>query len=161
MIDEEVIHHLKEARVDFACGVPCSMLKGVLEEIINQITYVSVTREEEGVGVCVGAFMGGRRPVLLMQNSGLGNCINAIMSLVKLYEFPLLLLIAHRGGPDEKISAHAPMGKATPRLLEMMGIEYERITAASDLQKIQVAAERTFSQNKMSAVLFSDSLWKE
>lgn len=161
MIDDEIIQQLKEAGVNFSCGVPCSMLKGLLEKINNHISYVSVTREEEGVGVCVGAFMGGRKPVLLMQNSGLGNCINAMLSLVKLYDFPLLLLIAHRGGPEEKITAQIPMGEATPKLLEEMGINFERITKKEELKKIKSVAKRAFSQDKIKAILLSDSLWKE
>lgn len=161
MIDDEIIRQLERAGVDFSCGVPCSMLKGVLEKIDSHISYVVVTREEEGVGLCVGAFMGGRRPVLLMQNSGLGNCINALLSLVKLYGFPLLLLIAHRGGPNEKISAQIPMGEATPKLLEDMGIRYERITKKEELERISSVAQRVFGQDRIEAILFSDSLWKE
>ncbi len=161
MLDDEIIRQLEKAGVDFSCGVPCSMLKGVLENIDNHISYVAVTREEEGVGLCVGAFMGGRRPALLMQNSGLGNCINALLSLVKLYDFPLLLLMAHRGGPNEKISAQIPMGEVTPKLLEQMGIRYERITKREELEKISSVAQRVFSQDRIEAILFSDSLWSE
>lgn len=160
MIDNEIIRQLKEAKVDFSCGVPCSMLKGILEKINNHISYVSVTREEEGVGVCAGASLGGSKPVLLMQNSGLGNCINAVLSLVKLYEFPLLLLIAHRGGPEEKISAQIPMGEATPKLLEEMGIAFECITKKEELKRIKSIAERVFSQNRIQAILFGESYGK-
>lgn len=161
MIDDEIIRQLKEAGIDFACGVPCSMLKGVLEKINNHISYVSVTREEEGIGVCVGASLGGKKPVLLMQNSGLGNCINALLSLVKLYEFPLLLLIAHRGGPEEKIVAQIPMGRATPKLLRVMGIEFVRINRKEELNKINSIVESAFDQNETKAILFGASLWKE
>ncbi len=161
MIEDKIIQQLKEAGVDFSCGVPCSMLKDLLEKINKHIKYVSVTREEEGVGVCVGASLGGKKPVLLMQNSGLGNCANALLSLVKLYEFPLLLLVAHRGGPDEKITAQIPMGQATPKLLEKMGIKFERISKKEELKKVKSVAEKVFSQNEIEAILFSDSLWKE
>ncbi len=161
MIEDEIIQQLKEAGVDFSCGVPCSMLKGVFEKINNHIGYVSVTREEEGVGVCVGASLGGKKPVMIMQNSGLGNCINAILSLVKLYQFPLVLLIAHRGGPNEKIMAQVPMGEATPQLLEKMGIRFERISQKGELTKIRSIAKTAFSQNTIEAILFSDSLWTE
>jgi sulfopyruvate decarboxylase subunit alpha len=161
MIDDEIIRQLKEAGIDFACGVPCSMLKGVLQKINNHINYVSVTREEEGIGVCVGASLGGKKPALLMQNSGLGNCVNALLSLVKLYAFPLLLLIANRGGPEEKIVAQIPMGKATPKLLRTLEIEFVRISKKEELDKIKPIAESAFNQNKAKAILFGASLWKE
>ncbi len=161
MVEDEIIQQLKEAGVDFSCGVPCSMLKGVFQKINNHIRYVSVTREEEGVGVCVGASLAGKKPVLIMQNSGLGNCVNAVLSLVKLYQFPLLLLIAHRGGSKEKITAQVPMGEATSQLLKKMGIKSERISKKEELLKIRSIAERAFGQNTIEAILFSESLWKE
>ena len=161
MIDDEIILQLKEAGIDFACGVPCSMLKGVLQKINDHIRYVSVTREEEGIGLCVGASLGGKKPMLLMQNSGVGNCVNALLSLVEFYEFPLLLLIAHRGGPKEKIAAQIPMGRATPKLLRVMGIEFLRISKKEELDKIKPIVARAFDQNKIKAVLFGVSLWKE
>ena len=161
MIEDKIIQDLKLAGVDFSCGVPCSMLKGVFEKINKHIRYVSVTREEEGVGICIGAFLGGKKPVLLMQNSGLGNCINSLLSLVKLYEFPLLLLIAHRGGPEEKIIAQIPMGEATPKLLKTMRITFEHISKKSELNKIKSIAKRTFRKKRIEAIMFSESLWKE
>ena len=62
----------------------------------EEIMHIPVTREEEGIGICAGAYMGGHKPAILMQNSGLGNSINALKSLMELYKFPLVIIISHR-----------------------------------------------------------------
>jgi len=94
-----VYQGMKRAGINFATSVPCVNLQELLAWLSEdeQIVHVPVTREEEGVGICAGAWMGGRRPALLMQNSGLGNSINALASLNILYGLPLLMIISHRG----------------------------------------------------------------
>lgn len=119
-----VYRGLKRADIDFAASLPCVNLQQLLGLISEdpKIIHVPVTREEEGVGLCAGAWMGGKRPALLMQNSGLGNSINALASLDVLYGIPLLMIISHRGGPGEPIVGQIPMGRLTPRLLDSMEI---------------------------------------
>jgi len=119
-----VFRGLKRAGIDFAASVPCVNLQRLLTMVGEDpgIIHVPVTREEEGVGVCAGAWMGGRRPALLMQNSGLGNSINALASLDFLYEIPLLMIISHRGCEGEPIIGQVPMGRLTPKLLDAMQI---------------------------------------
>jgi sulfopyruvate decarboxylase subunit alpha len=84
---------LKEMGVDLVASVPCMNLREGLTLIDSdqEIHHVSVSREEEGIGICAGAFMGGKKPALLMQNSGLGNSVNAFASLNLFYGIPLLL----------------------------------------------------------------------
>ena len=98
-----VYQGMKRAGINFATSVPCVNLQELLALVSGdpEIIHVPVTREEEGVGICAGAWMGGRRPALLMQNSGLGNSINALASLDILYGIPLLMIISHRGGKGE------------------------------------------------------------
>jgi sulfopyruvate decarboxylase subunit alpha len=117
---------LKHAGIDFVTSVPCVNL-GPLMKLVSSdpcILHLPVTREEEGVGVCAGAWMGGKKPALMMQNSGLGNSINALASLDLLYGVPLLMVISHRGTFGEKISAQVPMGMLTEPLLSAMGIPF-------------------------------------
>ena len=73
---------LKEKRLDFFVSVPCKLLAKLISLIETDpgIIYTPVSREEEGIGIMAGAFLAGKRPAILMQNSGLGNCINAICS---------------------------------------------------------------------------------
>lgn len=123
---QAVFEGLKKAGIDFVVSVPCVNL-GKLMEMIDcdpEIIHIPVTREEEGFGIAVGAYMGGKKPAILMQNSGLGNSINVLASLYKLYQFPILMIISHRGTEGEFMSAQVPMGEATPGLLDTLEIAY-------------------------------------
>lgn len=117
---------MKTVGVDFVASVPCANLQGLIPLIDSDpdIIHVPVSREEEGVGLCAGAYMGGKRPAMVMQNSGLGNSINALASLTMLYQLPLLMVLSHRGSPGERIVAQEPMGRLTPQLLDVMDIPY-------------------------------------
>ena len=68
--------------------------------------------------------MGGKKPAILMQNSGLGNSVNVLASLYKLYQFPILMIISHRGTEGEFMKAQIPMGEATPGVLDALEIAY-------------------------------------
>ena len=160
-IDEMIIDVL-EKNIDFACSVPCNMLAGILKKIKDSdIEHIPVTREEEGVGICAGAYLGGKKPVLIMQNSGFGNLINALLSLTRLYEIPLLLLMSHRGDVGEKIVAQFPMGRAVPELLETLKIEHVSIKKMDDIHKIDELARGAFIKNEVKAILLSRELWDE
>jgi len=112
-IEDAIVDIMLAEGIDFVCSVPCNMLAGVLKRIEQApVLHVPVTREEEGVGIAAGASLGGKRPALLMQNSGLGNSLNALLSLTKLYSLPLPLIISQRGGKGEKVIAQMPTGKA-------------------------------------------------
>jgi sulfopyruvate decarboxylase alpha subunit len=85
---------------------------------------VTVTREEEGLGLLSGAWLGGQRGALLMQNSGLGNCVNTLGSLNVASQVPVVLVISHRGDLGEFNPAQVPMGRATEPVLTALGIRY-------------------------------------
>ncbi len=121
-----IYYGLKDAEIDFIVGVPCVNLTKLLELINDDedIEYVPVTREEEGIGICAGAYMGGKKTAILMQNSGLGNCINALKSLTELYQFPLVMIISHRGTEGELICGQIPMGKSTPNILKSIDFPF-------------------------------------
>ncbi len=121
-----IFNALKKAGIDFIVSVPCVNLGKLLDmvECDPEITHIPVTREEEGFGICAGAYLGGKKPAILMQNSGLGNSINVLASLYKLYELPILMIISHRGTEGEFMSAQIPMGMATPGLLDALEIAY-------------------------------------
>ena len=92
-IDCLIAESLGRAGIDLVLSLPCNMLSGILAEIDRlPIRRIAVCREEEGVGIAAGAALAGRRPLLLMQNSGLGNCVNALASLTCFYVLPLFML---------------------------------------------------------------------
>ena len=161
-IDNEIAAIILEEDINFVCSVPCAMLTGVLKLLQNAaVLHIPVTREEEGVGIAAGASLGGKRPALLMQNSGLGNSLNALLSLTKLYRLPLPLVISHRGRKGEPVSAQVPMGKATLNLLKAARIDYVKIKKREDLIKMRKMIRKAFNNNRVTAVLLSRSLWDE
>ena len=115
---------LMEKEFNFSTGVPCSILKGVINYLSEDpnIPYIPATREDEALGIATGAYLAGEKPIVLMQNSGLGNSIGTLSSLLLLYEIPLLLLISWRGYQGKDAPEHIIMGKSTVKLLEDIGV---------------------------------------
>jgi len=87
-----IVAGLQQGGFNFFTGVPDSTLSGVIAALIEQRLYVPAVREDEAVAMAAGAFMGGRTPVVLMQNSGLGTSLNALISL-KLFYLKLCMLL--------------------------------------------------------------------
>lgn len=163
MISQIIFDELISFGVDFAVSVPSSLFKNLLKmlDVEPRILHVPVTREEEGVGVAAGAYLGGKTPALIIQNSGLGNSINSLASLNKVFKIPLLILIAQRGGKEEKISAQIPMGKATPQLLNAIGIPYQTPKSVGQISRAFQRAKKTFYSNEIPvAVLIEMELMK-
>ena len=123
---QAVYNAFKQSGINFVVSLPCVNLGKIMEmvECDDDIIHVPVTREEEGFGICAGAFMGGKNPAILMQNSGLGNSVNALASLFELYKLPVLIIMSHRGTEGEFMSAQIPMGNATPKVLDALEIPY-------------------------------------
>nr|MDO8080536.1 sulfopyruvate decarboxylase subunit alpha [Candidatus Freyarchaeota archaeon] len=146
MISEIIFNELICFGVDFATSVPSNLFKNLLSLLDKnpEILHVSVTREEEGVGVAAGAYLGGKTPALVIQNSGLGNSINALASLNKVFKIPLLILVAQRGGKGETIPAQIPMGEATPRLLDAIGIPHYTPKSVEQIPKAFQRAKKSF-----------------
>lgn len=112
---------------DFWCGVPCSFLTPLIDRTIADpgCRYVGATSEGEAVAIAAGAWLGGRRTVVMLQNSGLGNAVNPLTSLSYPFRIPALLIVTWRGGPGvEDEPQHELMGRITPRLLDVIGVAH-------------------------------------
>ena len=119
---------------------------------------VSLTTEEEGIALAAGAHLGGARSVLLMQSSGVGNCIN-MLSLVRTCGFPLLTLITMRGEWGEFNPWQVPMGQATPGVLEAMGLVVYRVSEPDEVcDTVEAALRFTFDSQLGVAVLLSQRM---
>jgi|GEM_PF-171301 len=151
-VDNAIADALEDAGINFVCSMPCSLLSGIIDIISKKenLIHLPATREEEGVGICAGAYLGGARPALLMQNSGLGNSINALLSLINPCEIDLLLLMSNTG---------RGMETATTALLSVIGAKYAIIERERDLDVIKTVAERT--DEGVRAVLLTPKVWKE
>jgi sulfopyruvate decarboxylase subunit alpha len=157
-----VYRGLKRAGINFATSVPCVNLQELLTLVENdeEIIHVPVTREEEGVGICAGAWMAGRRAAILMQNSGLGNSINALASLDMLYGIPLLMIISHRGGKDEPIIGQVPMGQLTVPLLDAMKIRHYSPGPKTAEETVARAWKNAAEEKRPEAVLLDLDFWR-
>ena len=162
-VDLKIYKIIKDSGINFIISVPCLFLKNILNIIDekNEIFYLPVTREEEGVGIAAGAYLGGKKPAILMQNSGLGNSINAITSLLQYYEIPVIFFLSHRGEQEEPISAHIPMGKITETLLDDISIKFWNIHNSKDIFKIKIAIDYSDENKTSVAILLKRSLWSE
>jgi sulfopyruvate decarboxylase alpha subunit len=117
-----------------------------------------LTTEEEGIGLLCGAWLGGERGVLLMQSSGVGNCINTL-SLARTCAFPLLMLVTMRGEWGEFNPWQVPMGQITARTLELAGVILHNVTdAAGAAGAVEAAARIAFDSNQSAAVLLSQQM---
>ena len=151
-----------EAGADFFTSVPCRYLDPVIRALhaTPGVTHIAVTREEEGVGLCAGAALAGHAPVLLMQNSGIGNALNALCSLTSLYDLPLFMLVSHRGLIGEQAVAQAPMGQATEAVLRAANIAC--FTESGSLHPTTVADHYRYSRliRKPVALLVPPRAWE-
>jgi sulfopyruvate decarboxylase subunit alpha len=159
--DLKLYEAIKNSKIDLILSLPCIMLKGLLQliEERKEIDHISITREEEGVGIAAGAYLGGKVPAIVMQNSGLGNSVNAIKSLLQLYKIPVIFIMSHRGAEGEKIIAQIPMGKLTPDLLDLLKIEKFIIDSERSLKQIQTAVEHSISSGMPTGILLKRKLW--
>ncbi len=154
----EISQILKDSGVNFFAIHPCEKVAGLYNLISKDFKHVSLAKEEEGVGICAGAFLAGAKPAMLIQSSGLGNMPNALCSLTQTYQMPLLVLASWRGIYQEGIVAQIPLGKSIPKLLEAINVNYTIIEDSDNLPLIANAANECYQQNKAHVVLLSPKL---
>lgn len=124
----------------------------------EDMTSVVLTTEEEGIAVCAGAWLGGQRSALLMQSSGVGNCIN-MLSLLASCRIPFLTVVTMRGEFQEFNPWQVAMGRATPTALEIMGVTVVRVDRLEDLPAIMASATTmAFESDQAIAILLSQSM---
>jgi sulfopyruvate decarboxylase alpha subunit len=122
------------------------------------IAAVPLTSEEEGIGLAAGAWLGGQRSALLMQSSGVGNCIN-LLGLVKSCRFPLVMLVTMRGEWAEFNPWQVPMGSKTRAALELMDVLVYRAERAEEAaETVAAALDIAFNGSLATAVLLSQRL---
>jgi sulfopyruvate decarboxylase alpha subunit len=124
----------------------------------DEIRDVALTTEEEGVALAAGAWLGGDRAALLMQSSGVGNCIN-MLSLARACRFPLLMLITMRGEWEEFNPWQVPMGSITDPVLKLCEAEIYRANEPNEVAGIaQCAIQHVFGGERIAAVILSQQL---
>ena len=161
MFEKEVADQLILAGVDIVISLPCDKNKGFTDYIHDNMKVMDITREEDGVGICAGVSLMGKRPVMSIQSSGLGNMMNAIMSLTACYEMPLVVLASWRGVDGEKIEAQIPFNSRIPEMLDCYDIDHIEIKDGSDIPSIHTEIDRAFAENRITVILIHPGMWKE
>ncbi len=124
----------------------------------RDVCDVVMTTEEEGIPLCAGAWLGGMRSVLLMQSSGVGNCIN-MLSLQSTGRFPMVIIVTMRGEYAEFNPWQIPMGSKTQAALELCGFKVERVEQETEAaETVQAAIDFAYNSNVGVAVLLSQKL---
>jgi len=158
--EEELISILKKAEVDFTTSLPCEKIKGLLRRVGEEFFHLPLTREEEGVGISAGAALSGKRPAMFVQSSGIGNMINALLSLTGFYQLPLAIFVSWRGVYKERIEAQLPMGQRLRGILKGAGIPCSPVATREELEGIGRKLEAVYRKNTLHAFLLSPALWE-
>jgi len=144
---------LKGLGFDFFTGVPCSLLAGIIEALGEE--YIPAVREDTALGLAAGAYLGGKKPCIMMQNSGLGYSLNVLTSLNMIYDIPALLIVSYRGFEGKDAPEHIIMGKHCVELLKEVGINV-RVCRKDTLEQALIGADKDISKGRPYAVFVTE-----
>ncbi|WP_214020353.1 sulfopyruvate decarboxylase subunit beta [Methanoculleus sp.] len=155
-----VLDRLAALGVDTVASLPCDRTQDLCALIPERFRAVNLTREEDGVGICAGLAMAGARSVLHMQSSGLGNSLNAIMSLTVTFGLPLPILASWRGVYREAIPAQVPFNRAIPEVLRALNIPCTVIRDPSDEALIGAVVRDAYDSMRPHVGLILPLFWE-
>ena len=144
---------LQELQFNVFTGVPCSYLKYLINYAYSECTYVNAPNEGDAVAVSAGASLAGKRPVVLLQNSGLGNLVSPLTSMSHIFKIPFLGFVSLRGGPNDE-PQHELMGKITKEMLDITTTPIAILSKDLEEAKMQIMAARDFIDAKRVPFFF-------
>ncbi len=149
MTGAEFVALLEREGFDVFAGVPCSLAEDLIAVLEShpRLPYVETIREDVAAGLAGGAWLGGRHPVVVMQNSGLGTSLNALTSFSLMYGLPALLIVTWRGQDGKDAPEHHLSGAITEPLLGLLGIPHRVLSPAS------AAADVRWARTEMDACM--------
>lgn len=138
---KEIIKGIEEINPDYFLSIPCSTVGPVIKYFENsdKVKAFPVSREEDGVGIAAGISLGGKLPVMLIQDTGIGNSILAITTFVQAYHVPMLILVTRRGGFGEINSAVNLFSEPLPRILDDAAVKTFKLDYKVPLKEWSVA----------------------
>ena len=157
---DDIYTAFKDAGIDLVAYVPDAGHKRLINACIadNDIKAVSLTTEEEGIALSAGAWLGGQKCVILMQSSGVGNCIN-MLSLIETCRFPFVAFVTMRGQWHEFNPWQMPMGTTTKLALETAGCLVDEVEDPADVgAKAAAALHKAFVGQQSTALLLNQRL---
>jgi sulfopyruvate decarboxylase subunit alpha len=116
------LHAAGSRHVVYVPDNPLSHVIRILRDAYPDVSTMIATREEEAFGIAAGMYLGGARPTVLLQSSGLGNSLNALTSLLIPYQIPILVIVSMRGDAGEWNAAQVPMGRAVAPICDAIGL---------------------------------------
>ena len=161
-VNDVIMDALAENGIDFVTTVPCKQLASVIEKIdqSRDILHIPANREDEGMGLCAGAHLGGKRPAIIMQNTAIGVTINALATLIQFYRMPLPMLISYRGEVGEPVACQGEMAVHTKALLNQLNIPTYHFHKTGDAYELSAILSYCFMSKKPVAVLMDATFWK-
>jgi sulfopyruvate decarboxylase subunit alpha len=150
----EGLHAAGSRHVVYVPDNPLSHVLRILGERFPDVTTTLATREEEAFGIAAGMYLGGARPTVMLQSSGLGNSLNALTSLLIPYKIPMLIVISMRGDAGEWNDAQVPMGRAVRPICDAIGIPHSTAdTQESTGDTVRLVAQTAFGTRQPGACL--------
>lgn len=161
-ISERIVDDLVGAGINFVTTVPCKQLAGVIDLVENneKMLHVPSNKEDEGMGLCAGAFMGGSKPCIIMQNTALGVTVNTLAALIQYYQIPLPMLISYRGEVGEPVACQVEMALHTKPILQQMNIPTFHFHKKDDVEELSDILAYTHMCKKPVAILTDASFWR-
>ena len=150
-----------ELGVDFATGVPCGVLRHIIQNFDDdvKILHILANRESEAVGIAAGAYFAGKTPVVYMQNSGLFAASNDVASLLVPYEIPIFFVVSYRGCEGEDAIQHLTTGRATEALLQSLGLPFV-VFDGHDLTTLIGSMFKEMYKSKLPTILLLKRGWQ-
>ncbi len=160
--DRRIVADMLACDIRFATSVPCKQLAGVLRALEErpEITHVPCNKEDEGLGLCAGAWMGGARAAILMQNTALGVVVNALATLIQFYQIPLPMLISYRGEVGEKVACQVEMALHTKAILAQLNIPTYHFHDTAQIGELPGILNHAFMASKPIAILADAHFWE-
>ena len=158
--EQNVIKLMKQAGINFVATLPCDRIKNLLPLISKSFDEVELTREENGLGICAGAYLAGARPMMIIQSTGLGNMINALESLNMASAIPIPILASYRGFYKEGIESQKPLGRHLPAILKGCGISYTLIDEVEKLGLLSDVIQDAYTNCRPHVALVSPKVWE-
>ena len=160
-LSRRIVEDLVRNEIGFVTTVPCKQLAGVIEAIDGHdaIQHVPSNKEDEGMGLCAGAYMGGKRPCIIMQNTAIGVTVNTLATLIQFYQIPLPMLISYRGTLGEKVACQVEMAVHTKALLDQMTIPTFHFHRGEDVEEFDGILKYTQMCRKPTAILTDAGFW--
>ncbi len=161
-IHDRLVDDFVANKVEFITTVPCKQLGGVIEAVDkhDSIMHVPCNKEDEGIGLCAGAHMGGKRSAIIMQNTAIGVVVNTLVTLTQYYRLPLPMLISYRGELGEPVACQVEMAVHTKALLSQLNIPTYHFHQEEDAAEFGAILSHTYMCNKPVAILTDATFWK-